>query len=97
MLSQAVTWQTHDIGDTPGFAGNTERALRSIAARVLSMPSETDLYFPPEDAIYEAQFIPDVELVPIPSIWGHDAGLGINPDDVAFLNAEIGRFLRGAR
>ena len=62
--------------------------------RVLSMPSETDLYFPPEDAIYEAQFIPDVELVPIPSIWGHDAGLGINPDDVAFLNAEIGRFLR---
>ena len=97
LLSQAVTWQTHDIGDTPEFAGNTERALRSIKARVLSMPSETDLYFPPEDAIYEAQFIPDVELVPIPSIWGHDAGLGINPDDVAFLNAEIGRFLRGAR
>lgn len=95
LLSQAVTWQTHDVGDTAGFDGDTEAALRSITARVLFMPSETDLYFPPEDAAYEAEFIPNVELVPIPSVWGHNAGTGANPDDVAFLNAEIRRFLTG--
>ena len=38
------------------------------------MPSETDLYFPVGDARYEAQFIPHVSLMPIPSLWGHPAG-----------------------
>ena len=93
LLSQATTWQTHNVGDTGEFSGDLEAALRSIEARVLMMPSETDLYFPPEDAIYESQFIADVELVQIPSIWGHSAGTGNNPEDVTFLNNAIRRFL----
>ena len=93
LLAQATTWQTHNVGDTEGFSGNFEAALQSIKASVLLMPSETDLYFPPEDAIYESQFIPDVELSQIPSIWGHRAGIGVNPDDVTFLNNAIRRFL----
>jgi len=93
LLAQATTWQTHNVGDTGEFSGDLESALRSIEARVLMMPSETDLYFPPEDAIYESQFISDVELVQIPSVWGHSAGLGSNPDDVTFLNNTIRRFL----
>ena len=93
LLAQATTWQTHNVGDTAEFSGDLEAALRSIEARVLMMPSETDLYFPPEDAIYESQFIPDVELLQIPTVWGHSAGLGINPEDVTFLNNAIRRFL----
>lgn len=96
LLAQATTWQTHDVGDTAGFAGDLEAALRSIEARVLMMPSETDLYFPPEDAMYESQFIPDVELRTIPSIWGHAAGLQENPEDIEFLNSAIQRFLDGS-
>jgi homoserine O-acetyltransferase len=95
MILQARTWQRHDVGTTPGFNGDVERALRSIPAPVLYMPSETDLYFPVGDARFEAQFIRRVSLVPIPSLWGHPAGAGGNPADRAFLNEKIARFLAG--
>ena len=95
LILQARTWQRHDVGATLGFNGDLERALRSIKAPVLYMPSETDLYFPIGDARFEAQFIPRVSLVPIPSLWGHPAGAGGNPSDRAFLNDRIGRFLAG--
>ena len=93
LLSQAVTWQTHNVGDTLGFNGDFEAALRSIQARVLMMPSATDLYFPPEDAEYESTLIPNAELQTIPSVWGHRAGIGANPDDIEFLNDAIREFL----
>ena len=93
LLAQAVTWQTHNIGDTPGFNGDFEAALRSIQARVLMMPSATDLYFPPEDAESESTMIPNAELVTIPSVWGHGAGRGVNPEDIGFLNEAIKDFL----
>jgi homoserine O-acetyltransferase/O-succinyltransferase len=93
LILQARTWQRHDVGATKGFDGDVERALRSITAPVLYMPSETDLYFPVGDARVEAQFIRRVELVPIPSLWGHPAGAGASPADRAFLNEKIARFL----
>jgi homoserine O-acetyltransferase len=93
LILQARTWQRHDVGTTHGFDGDVGRALRSIGVPVLYMPSETDLYFPVGDARFEAQFIRRVELVPIPSLWGHPAGAGGNPADRAFLNDKIGRFL----
>ena len=70
-----------------------EKALHSIAVPVLYMPSETDLYFPIGDARYEAQFIPRVQLAPIPSLWGHPAGAGASPADKRFLNEKIATFL----
>src|SRR3954447_6988865 len=93
-ILQARTWQRHDVGATPGFDGSVEKALRSIKARVLYMPSETDLYFPVTDARFEAQFIPRVSFLPIPSLWGHPAGAGSNPDDLRFLNEHIAAFLK---
>ena len=57
MILQARTWQRHDVGTTPGFDGDVEKALRSIKVPLLYMPSETDLYFPVGDARYEAQFM----------------------------------------
>lgn len=93
LILQLRTWQQHDVGTTPGFDGSVEKALRSIAIPVLYMPSETDLYFPVGDARYEAQFIPRVTLVPIPSLWGHPAGAAANSADATFLNEHIARFL----
>jgi homoserine O-acetyltransferase len=94
-ILQARTWERHDVGTTPGFDGNVERALRSIKVPVLYMPSETDLYFPIGDARYEATFILNVKLVPIPSLWGHTAGAASNPADARFLNEQVGAFMRG--
>src|SRR3954452_19527371 len=95
LILQARTWQRHDVGTTPGFNGDVQRALRSITAPILYMPSETDLYFPVGDARYEAQSIAGVSFLPIPSLWGHPAGAGGTPADRAFLNENIGRFLAG--
>ena len=97
LLWQAKMWQRHNVGDTPGFGSDFEKALRSIKARVLLMPSETDLYFPVADAEYESRFIPDAKLVPIPSIWGHGAGAGRGPGDAEFLNQAIADFLGRSR
>jgi homoserine O-acetyltransferase len=97
LILQMRTWEHHDVGTTPGFNGDVERALRSIKVPVLYMPSETDLYFPLSDARYEAAFIPGVSLVPIPSLWGHTAGAASNPADAKFLNETIARFLNAPR
>ena len=93
LILQMRTWERHDVGTTPGFGGDVERALKSIKVPFLYMPSETDLYFPIGDARYEAQFIPGVSLMPIPSLWGHTAGAASNPADAKFLNENIGKFL----
>jgi homoserine O-acetyltransferase/O-succinyltransferase len=93
LILQMHTWERHNVGDTKGFGGDIERALRSIKVPVLYMPSETDLYFPIGDARYEAAFIPGVTLTPIPSLWGHTAGAASNPADAKFLNENISRFL----
>jgi homoserine O-acetyltransferase len=93
LISQARTWQRHNVGDTPEFNGDHERALASIKARVLYMPGETDLYFPLGDATYESQFIKNVSLTPIPSLWGHSAGSGGNAADNDFINDQVRRFL----
>ena len=75
------------------------KALASIKVPFLYMPSETDLYFPLTDAQYEKQFMKTVVFAPIHTIWGHPAGAGANPDDKAFLNTTIAKFLtnRSAR
>lgn len=96
LILQMRTWEHHNVGNTPGFGGDVEKALRSIKVPFLYMPSETDLYFPIGDARYEAAFIPGVLLMPIPSLWGHTAGAGSNPADEKFLNENIGKFLKGA-
>jgi homoserine O-acetyltransferase len=93
LILQMRTWERHNVGDSPGFNGDVERALRSIKVPFLYMPSATDLYFPVEDARYEAPFIAKGILLPIPSLWGHPAGAGASPDDRKFLNDHIGRFL----
>ena len=68
--------------------------LHVARARVLYMPVATDLYFPVTDARAEAKLIRRVELVPIPSVWGHVAGGGGDEGARPFVNQRIGAFLR---
>jgi homoserine O-acetyltransferase len=93
LILQMRSWEVHDVGNTPGFHGDVEAALRSIKVPVLYMPSETDLYFPVTDARYEAAFIPRCTLVVIPSLWGHPAGAGASPADGRFINEHVADFL----
>ena len=94
LILQMRTWEHHDIGNTKGFNGDVEAALRSIKMPFLYMPSATDLYFPIGDATYEAGFMPSVVFKPIPSLWGHTAGAASNPEDEKFLNDNLSSFLK---
>jgi homoserine O-acetyltransferase len=93
LITQARAWQRHDVGATPGFGGDHQKALAAIKAQVLYMPCETDLYFPVGDAKYESQFLARATFTPIPSLWGHSAGGGGNAADAAFINERIAAFL----
>jgi homoserine O-acetyltransferase/O-succinyltransferase len=87
------TWQQGNVGATPGFDGDLGKALGSISARTIVMPAEKDLYFPPEDERWAAQFIPNAELRVIPGVWGHFAGGGANPVDTAFIDGAVRELL----
>lgn len=40
------TWQNGDVSAQEPYNGNLEKALASIQAKTLVLPSKTDLYFP---------------------------------------------------
>jgi homoserine O-acetyltransferase len=94
LYAEAQTWTAADIswGDT--FAGDLPRALAAIEARVLLLPSETDLYFRVADNAAELAHLRAGELRPIPSIWGHRAGNPSTiPADLAFLKGAVREWL----
>ncbi|RSL47241.1 hypothetical protein CEP54_013488 [Fusarium duplospermum] len=68
------TWRGGDISDHGPIKGDLPSALASIKAKVLLMPSQTDLYFPPEDSEEEVKHLRFGELKVIESVWGHLAG-----------------------
>jgi homoserine O-acetyltransferase len=89
LLSMLRTWQLNDLGRTPGFNGDLERALGAIKAKATVMAGQTDLYFTPEDIEAEAARVPGARFRVIPSVWGHMAGAGINAADSQFIENEI--------
>jgi homoserine O-acetyltransferase len=93
LLCMLDTWQQGDVGATPGCGGDLQAALGAITARMIVMPAEKDLYFPPEDERWAARFIPNAELRVIPGVWGHFAGGGANPMDTAFIDRAVRELL----
>ena len=73
LLAKLATWQAGDISAGPLYGGDIAKALGSIRARAILMPCTQDLYFPPEDNAFEARQIPNAELRPYDSAWGHCA------------------------
>lgn len=94
LLLQAVKWQKHNVGESPGVDGDLAKALGSIRAKVLLMPSRTDQYFLVADVAAEGRLIAGAELAVIPSTAGHTAGGGGDPAQVPAINAQIGQFLQ---
>jgi len=93
LLTMLWTWQNGDIGRTPGFDGDYEKALAAISAKAIVMPAEKDLYFPPEDEEYAVGHMPNAQLRVIPGVWGHFAGAGLNPVDTRFIDDALKELL----
>ena len=71
LLAKLWTWQNGDISAGPHYQGDFHRALGAIRARAIVVPCTTDLYFPPEDNAIEVARMPNAELRPYDSPWGH--------------------------
>ena len=94
LYAQARTWIASDISDNALYGGDLVAALGAIRARVLLMPSRTDLYFPVADNADEMAHLHHAELRPIPSIWGHRAGNpAAIPADLAFVRHAVADWL----
>ena len=83
-----------DISDRPTYSDGFDRALASIPAKALVVPSQTDSYFTPQDCAAEAANIAYATYLPIPSIWGHRAGNPYqNSEDAVFIRAAVKELL----
>ena len=90
LLAQLFTWQHGDISANDLYRGDLQMALAGIKARVLLMPSATDLYFQTDDNREELPYLKYGKLVEIPSVWGHRAGNPRdNTEDAAFIDAQV--------
>lgn len=90
LLAQLFTWQHGDISANDLYRGDLQMALAGIKAKVLLMPSATDLYFQTDDNREELPYLKYGRLAEIPSVWGHRAGNPRdNPEDAAFIDAQV--------
>ncbi|AEI39721.1 alpha/beta fold hydrolase [Paenibacillus mucilaginosus] len=93
VLAMLWTGQHADISANPLYNGDFDKALKSIRALACIMPGSTDLFCTADDNEYEAKLIPNAVFKPIPSIWGHFAGRGINSADNQFIDDNIKHLL----
>jgi homoserine O-acetyltransferase len=90
LLSMIDTWYHSDVSDNTIYHGDLTKALGVTTARTLIMPSTTDLYFTVADSEAEARLMPNAEMRPIRSIWGHRAGNPVQcPEDEAMLRSAV--------
>jgi homoserine O-acetyltransferase len=90
LLAMLWTWEHADISAHTLYGGDFNAALQAITARALIMPGTTDLYFQVEDNRREVQQMPHARLLPIPSDWGHRAGMpAFNIADDLFINEAL--------
>ena len=76
------------------YNGDFTAALGAITARAIVIPCTQDLYFPPADNAIEVRQMPNAELRPFDSPWGHCvANPGNEPAFERFLDQAIAELL----
>lgn len=91
LICMAWKWKHADVSRITD--GDLETALERIRAKVYVMPFEEDMFFTMEDCRREEEMIPDSELRPIPTPWGHFGMLGFDPDDKELIDETIRELL----
>lgn len=94
-IYQSMAYDRHDLGTTPGFDGDTAKALAAIKAKTLILTGTKDLLNPEFEPIAAAKNIPNatVKTISPGTVTGHASAGGFFPADVEFLNREVGAFL----
>lgn len=98
-IYQTWAYERHDVGTSPGFNGDTAKALASIKAKTLILTGTKDLLNPEFEPTEMGKNIRNVKMETISpgTVTGHASAGGFIPADVEFLNREVGAFLEGSR
>jgi homoserine O-acetyltransferase len=89
---QLESFAQFNLGDTPGFNGDTKAALRAIRAKTLLIAVKQDQLMRREEMLFARDSIRDATYVEISSPFGHLATL-LDPNAVATVQREIRKFL----
>ncbi|TQF34209.1 alpha/beta fold hydrolase [Bradyrhizobium sp. UNPA324] len=94
-IYQTWAYERHDVGTSPGFNGDTAKALAAIKAKTLILTGTKDLLNPEFEPIAAGKNIAHVRMETISpgTVTGHASAGGFNPADVDFLNREVRGFL----
>jgi homoserine O-acetyltransferase len=91
LLCMNWKWQHADVSRHTG--GDLEAALRRISARTFVLPTDQDIYFPPQDCASEQALIRSSEMRVLQSPFGHTALVGIDPDWMRQFDHHVGELL----
>ena len=94
-IYQSWAYDQHNVGTTPGFNGDYNRALGAIKAKTLILAGSTDLLNPEYEAVRAARQIKDARYVAINDKrpLGHLSGAGATAPESDVQNREIAAFL----
>jgi homoserine O-acetyltransferase/O-succinyltransferase len=97
-IYQTWAYERHDVGTSPGFNGDTAKALASIKAKTLILTGTKDLLNPEFEPTEMGKNIRSVKMETISpgTVTGHASAGGFNAADVEFLNREVRGFLQDA-
>ena len=80
-IYQTWAYERHDVGTTPGFNGDTAKALASIKAKTLILTGTKDLLNPEFEPTTTGKNIPGVKMMTISpgTVTGHASAGGAGP------------------
>jgi homoserine O-acetyltransferase len=90
---QTRHWADFDIGNTPGFDGDTQAALASITAEMLLIASASDIMMRPEETAPVREAVPHAVYLELDSDYGHVACCGWDPEATQQMEPVIAKFL----
>jgi homoserine O-acetyltransferase len=95
-IYQTWAYERHDVGTSPGFNGDTAKALASIRAKTLILTGTKDLLNPEFEPSETGKNIHNVKMETISpgTVTGHASAGGFSAADVEFLNREVRSFLQ---
>jgi homoserine O-acetyltransferase/O-succinyltransferase len=97
-IYQTWAYERHDVGTSPGFGGDTAKALAAIKAKTLILTGTKDLLNPEFEPREMGKNIRSVKMDTISpgTVTGHASAAGGNAADVEYLNREVRSFLQDA-
>jgi homoserine O-acetyltransferase len=84
LLAQGKKWKTGN--SSVHTNGDLAAALKKITAKTYVIAFEEDMFVPVSDCKFEQKLINNSEIKVIPSLMGHFAMLGLNPDDFSVID-----------